>query len=83
MEKSRYIKAAFIILFILLTLNIGSRIFFNPSEVIAAGKTQYKVVSGETVNNAQEYENLLNKMADQGWIVNHVVEMPQFIVFSK
>jgi len=51
MRESRFVKVGLILLIILLTVDIGSKILFSPSEAKASGKVQYKVVSLQTVKS--------------------------------
>ena len=83
MRESRFVKVGLIVVMILLTVDIGSRILFSPSEAKAAGKVQYKLVSLKQLNSDAEVEQLLNNMADQGWEFDTVVEMAQVMIFKK
>lgn len=83
MRERKSVKVALVISGILLAMAIGGRTFLKSSEAVAAGKVQYKVVSGGPINTIQDYEKLLNQMADQGWVFDHVVEQPQWLVFRK
>ena len=81
MNTSRFVKVGIIILIVLLSIDIGSRILLYTSEVAAAGKVEYKVVSLQSMNSDAEYEELLNNMADQGWELYETVG--RFSVFKK
>ncbi|MBL7217964.1 MAG: hypothetical protein ISS62_09765 [Desulfobacteraceae bacterium] len=83
MKKNRFSKVALIILMILLTVDIGSRLLSNQSIAIAGSKIQYKVVSAKPINTPEQYEKLLNDMSNKGWTFNHVVTLANMIIFSK
>ncbi len=83
MKESKFVKVTLIILVVLLTVDISTKVLFNPSEATAAGKIQYKVVSLGSINSPSEYEELLNSMADQGWTFDHVLEIVTLVAFRK
>ena len=83
MKKNRFAKVALIILMILLTADIGSRLLSSQSIAIAGSKAQYKVVSAKPINTPEQYEKLLNEMSNKGWRFDHVVEMGNMIIFRK
>jgi hypothetical protein len=56
-----------------LALGTGSRLLFSTPNVFATGKIQYKVISVQHMKDVQnEYQKLLNDMANQGWTFDHV-----------
>ena len=84
MKEVRFLIIGIIVLIVLLSVNIGSRILFNPLEAMAAGKTQYKVISTDKINTPSEYEKLMNDMASKGWTFDHMVlASPFWAVFRK
>jgi hypothetical protein len=83
MKKNRFAKVALIILMILLTADIGSRLLSSQSIAIAGSKVQYKVVSAEPINTPEQYEKLLNDMSNKGWTFDHVIAMAEMIIFRK
>ena len=83
MTWSKYLKLVIAFLVLLLTIDIGSRLFFTPSVVNAKSKTQYKVVLTEPVNSKDDYEKFLNGMANQGWEFDHAIFIAEWAVFKK
>jgi hypothetical protein len=83
MEKSAFTKGALVILIFLLTVDIGSRLFLASSDVGATEKAQYKVVSTKTIKTGAAYEELLNRMANQGWRFDHFIELADLAVFRN
>jgi len=83
MDGSKVIKLTIVLLILLLTIDIGSRLFFNPSVVNAKSKIQYKVVSLKPVNTTAELEKLLNDMANQGWEADQVMLDKKMAIFKK
>ena len=83
MEKSTFTKWALAILIFLLTVHIGSRLFLGFTDVGAREKVQYKVVSTKTIKTGAAYEDLLNRMADQGWQFDHFIELADLAVFRN
>ena len=83
MDGSKVIKLTIVLLILLLTIDIGSRLFFSPSVVNAKSKIQYKVVSLKPVITTAELEKLLNDMANQSWEVDHVMLDKKMAIFKK
>ena len=73
MNTSKFVKVGIAILIVLLSVDIGSRILLNTTEVAAAGKVTYKVVSLRSLEDEAGYEKLLNDMAAQGWELHETV----------
>ena len=69
MKESRWVKVGIILLLILLTVDIGSRILLEPSEAKAAGNVEYKIFN-ERIENI---EQSVNNMTSQGWELHSVV----------
>ena len=44
---------------------------------------EYKVVSADNIFTREAYEQLLNEMADQGWVVDHVIPGEYTVVFRR
>ena len=84
MIKSRLLKTALFVLIILFTIDIGIRLFLSPTIVSAKKKMEYRVVLDKT-NDFKAYEELLNRMAEQGWIFDHRRPKPgwHFAIFRK
>jgi len=84
MIKSRLLKTALFVLIILFTIDIGIRLFLSPTIVSAKKKMEYRVVLDKT-NDFKAYEELLNRMAEQGWIFDHIRPNPgwHFAIFRK
>ena len=83
MIKSRFLKTALFVLIILLTIDIGIRLFLSPTIVSAKKKMEYRVVLDKT-NDFKAYEELLNRMAEQGWIFDHRKKSGyHFVIFRK
>lgn len=80
MKERRFVKVALIVLMLLLSIDLGSRFFFSPKEVAAAGKAQYKVVMLED-QRAATLEKMLNSMAEQGWEFDEMA-LP-YVIFKK
>ena len=56
MGKKQFVKVSLIILMLLLTVGIGSRMFSSQSTAIAgSSKLQYKVVSSRAADNPEQY----------------------------
>jgi hypothetical protein len=73
MKESKFARITLVLFIILLSLGIGSRLFFGPSGVSAKQRVQYKVISLMGLNAVTDYEKLLNDMADKGWELDQVV----------
>lgn len=84
MIKSRFLKTALFVLIILFTIDIGIRLFLSPTIVNAKKKIEYRVVEDKTYHFT-EYEKLLNRMVEQGWVFDHRRPRPGFayVVFRK
>ena len=83
MEKSAFTKWALILLMMLLSVNMGNRLLPASSDAEVREKIQYKVVSTKTVKTGAEYEELLNRMADAGWVFDHFIELADLAVFRR
>ncbi len=83
MAKSKSVKVALIILMILLTVDIGTRLLSSQPIAIAGSKIQYKVVSAKPINTCEQYEALLNDMSNKGWAFDHAIALANMIVFRK
>ena len=83
MKSTTLTKAALLILIFLLTVDVGSRWLLNSPSVEAGIKVQYKVISTRDIKTGGEYEALLNRMAGQGWVFDHFIEMADLAVFKK
>ena len=92
MKESRFVKVGIILLIILLTVDIGSRILFKPLEAKAAEKIQYKCVNLEQVpslqgvglENVKPMEQFLNDMGSQGWELQFAWPAgAPFMIFKK
>ena len=80
---NKHIKLGLIMVILLLAIDLGSRLFLEPSEAAATAKVQYKALSTKQVKSCAEYEGLLNAMADQGWVFDHFIELADIAVFRK
>jgi len=80
---NKHIKLGLIMVILLLAIDLGSRLFLEPSEAVATAKVQYKALSTKQVKSCAEYEGLLNAMADQGWVFDHFIELADIAVFRK
>lgn len=82
MKKS---KLLLVIVMLLLTVDIGFRIFNTPEEANAAGKVQYQIqeipYNGDSINQIA-YQNLLNEMAEQGWVFDHTTTEMGFSMYA-
>ena len=72
MKESRFVKVGMILLLILLTVDIGSRIILSPLEAKAAGK-QYKNEKKERFGSYAQTEQFANEIANQGWELHSIV----------
>ena len=72
MKDSKLVKVGIILLLVLLTADIGSRIIFSPVEAKAEGK-QYKIVDLEQLGGYSQTEKFVNEMASQGWELHSIV----------
>jgi hypothetical protein len=77
------LKLLFVIAILVLAIDIGGRLVLSTPEVKATSGVQYKVVSAKTIETCAEYEDLLNKMASQGWVFDHFIEAADIAVFRK
>ena len=80
---NKHIKLGLIMVILLLAIDLGSRLFLEPSEAVATAKVQYKALSTKQVKSCAEYKGLLNAMADQGWVFDHFIELADIAVFRK
>lgn len=70
MKESRFVTSGIIVLAVLLVIDIGVRIFFNPVEASATGNIEYKsVLIGGTVGSEADLDRVLNNMGSQGWVL--------------
>ena len=83
MGGNKFLKLVFVIAVLLLAIDIGGRLVLSTPEVKATAKIQYKVVSAKPIKTCAEYEDLLNRMASQGWVFDHFVEAADIAVFRK
>ena len=77
------LKLVLVIAVLLLAIDIGGRLGLSTPEVKATAKVQYKVVSAKPIKTCAEYEDLLNGMANQGWVFDHFIEAADIAVFRK
>lgn len=83
MGENKFLKFVFVIAVLLLAIDVGGRLVLSTPEVKATAKVQYKVVSAKPIKTCVEYEDLLNGMADQGWVFDHFIEAADIAVFRK
>jgi hypothetical protein len=83
MEGKKFTKLALVISIMLITMNIGIRVFSGFSSVEATTKVHYRVVSAKPIKTCAEYEELLNRMAGHGWVFDHFIEAADIAVFRK
>lgn len=81
--ENKFLKFVFVIAVLLLAIDVGGRLVLSTPEVKATAKVQYKVVSAKPIKTCVEYEDLLNGMADQGWVFDHFIEAADIAVFRK
>jgi len=81
--RNTFLKLVFIIAVLLLAIDVGGRLVLSTAEVSATATVQYKVVSAKPIKTCAEYEDLLNGMANQGWVFDHFIEAADIAVFKK
>jgi hypothetical protein len=81
--RNTFLNLVFVIAVLLLAIDVGGRLVLSTSEVSATATVQYKVVSAKPIKTCAEYEDLLNGMANQGWIFDHFIEAADIAVFRK
>jgi len=60
----------------------GKSVFTGASGAEASENVKYRVVNLDSVDDTEEFENLLNEMASQGWTLDHV-EKGEMAVFRR
>lgn len=83
MKRYTFMKLALVIVMLLLAIDVGGRLVLSTPEVKATATVQYKVVSAKPIKTCAEYEDLLNGMANQGWVFDHFIEAADIAVFRK
>ena len=83
MGRNTFLKLVFVIAVLLLAIDVGGRLVLSTAEVSATATVQYKVVSAKPIKTCAEYEDLLNGMANQGWVFDHFIEAADIAVFRK
>ena len=78
-----FLKLVFVIAVLLLAIDVGGRLVLSTAEVNATATVQYEVVSAKPIKTCAEYEDLLNGMANQGWVFDHFIEAADIAVFRK
>jgi hypothetical protein len=81
--RNTFLKLVFVIAVLLLAIDVGGRLVLSTAEVSATATVQYKVVSAKPIKTCAEYEDLLNGMANQGWVFDHFIEAADIAVFRK
>ena len=82
-KRYTFMKLALVIVMLLLAIDVGGRLVLSTPEVKATATVQYKVVSAKPIKTCAEYEDLLNGMANQGWVFDHFIEAADIAVFRK
>jgi hypothetical protein len=62
---------------------VGGHLVVAPAEADAPDDAVYKVVDASDVFKVEQYEALLNDMAEQGWVVDHVIPSELLVVFRR
>ena len=83
MKRYTFMKLALVMVILLLAIDVGGRLVLSTPEVRATATVQYKVVSAKPIKTCAEYEDLLNGMANQGWVFDHFIEAADIAVFRK
>ena len=82
-KRYTFMKLALVMVILLLAIDVGGRLVLSTPEVSATATVQYKVVSAKPIKTCAEYEDLLNGMANQGWVFDHFIEAADIAVFRK
>jgi len=82
-KRYTFMKLALVMVILLLAIDVGGRLVLSTPEVKATVTVQYKVVSAKPIKTCAEYEDLLNGMANQGWVFDHFIEAADIAVFRK